>query len=295
MRINPVTINNLNFTSTSRTKYKNIGTDEEYIKPYYSAYEDYIAFMEGRNPAYSVVKIVNSNQTSFFRDDINDWLVYAKRIDEAFKGADKVNVYDFGCSDGSEPYTLAISLIEALGEEGAEKYFPIKAMDKDPFIIYSAKKGEICCTKKDFERINQNTGYKFDKYFEILHNKQNGDKIISPKEILRSKVEFSRKNATEGLSEVEPENSLVLTRNFLPYLSEDELKEAVIQMRKLKDSSRILIGDFDHEYSDGRVPWFLIHNGILEDGLFLKTDSKQISKRSDDDIRSDKYFGYSDD
>lgn len=295
MRINPISSSPLNFTSTSRTRYENTGTKQKYTKPYYSTSEDYISFIKGNNPDYHFVRVVNSNNTCFFRQDVRNWLIFAKKIDEEFKDAEKVNIYDFGCSDGSEPYTLAISLIEALGEDGAEKFFPIKAMDKDPIIINRAKKGKMYCSKKDFERINQNTAYKFDKYFDILENKRNGDKIISPKEILTSRVEFSRKSAASGLKEAEPEHSLVLTRNFLPYLSEDELKETMIQMRKLGETSRILIGNFDHENIDGSLPWFFAYSGIVQDGMFLKTNPSHRLKMSDDEIRECDYFGYSDD
>ena len=68
--------------------------------------------------------MVASNSTSFFRRDI-DWKSIGSTFDSQFpKG--KVNIYDFACSDGSEAYSLIITLIEQLGEKKAQRFFPIQ-------------------------------------------------------------------------------------------------------------------------------------------------------------------------
>lgn len=294
MKINP--INSINFTSTRRTTYQNTGTQKVYTRPYYSDYEDFLSLEKGENKNYYTVLIKNSNYSDFFRSDV-DWLKFADELNKEFKDKDKVNVYDFGCSDGSEAYSLIISLIETLGEKEAQKFFPIKASDKDPYIVNRAQKGLINCTKKDFARINEFSSDKFDKYFEIVKEQKNGDKIIRPKDILKSKVIFQKENIQDGIKNVERENSLVLARNFLHYLTEDELKNTLIEMRKLDESSLIVIGRFDEEnnMSVSTPPWFFNYAGIGCYKGFLKVNSQRVKEVSDEEIKKSPYVCYDED
>ena len=75
---------------------------------------------------------LNRNTTSFFRNDLI-WGDFADLLIDKYKNENKVNVYCYACSDGSEPYSVAMLLISRLGLEGAKKFFPIIAVDKDDF------------------------------------------------------------------------------------------------------------------------------------------------------------------
>ena len=94
------------------------------------------------------------NATFFYRNDLSlsdidgSWNDFRRVITEEFKEAPKVNVYNFACSDGSETYSLVMSLLEGLDKSEADKYFPIKAFDLDPIILDEAKSGEIPCNKE---------------------------------------------------------------------------------------------------------------------------------------------------
>ena len=58
------------------------------------------------------VDYIYSTQSSVFRTDL-DWL----------KDAEKVNVVCQACSDGSEPYTLALALIHSLGVDASKQTY----------------------------------------------------------------------------------------------------------------------------------------------------------------------------
>ena len=184
---------NLNFGTTRRTLYKNTETKQEYNKPYYTLYEDYVSFKKGTNPNFAIVKIKNSNATQFFREDMPysnnaDYSGFARFLNKHFSEG-KVNIYDFACSDGSEAYSIAISLIEEMGEEEAQRFFPIQAIDKDKYIIKEAANGIIECDTVDMRNIIANTHDKFDKYFEVLE--QNGENyLLKVKEPLKNAVNF---------------------------------------------------------------------------------------------------------
>ncbi len=72
------------------------------------------------------VDYIYSTQSSVFRTDL-DWLKFVKYLGIHFKDAEKVNVVCQACSDGSEPYTLALALIHSLGFEASKKILSYKS------------------------------------------------------------------------------------------------------------------------------------------------------------------------
>jgi chemotaxis methyl-accepting protein methylase len=103
----------------------------------------------------------------FFRYDLNTahtnkhttdgtWKGFRRTIIDNFKNAPKVNVYDFASSDGSEAYSFILSLLDELGEEEAQKFFPIQAYDIDSKMVSIAQGGLIPCDYDDVKRFLEN-------------------------------------------------------------------------------------------------------------------------------------------
>lgn len=191
-------------------------------------------------------KMLYRNTTNFFRDDL-DWLKFGEYIKNKYKDTKKVNIYCYGCSDGSEPLSIAI-LIRELFPEQNNKFFPIIAKDIDSTMIYLAKTGqnEVDCT--DFEMINKFTNNKFDKYVKTQKNLLGYEPIpakINP-ELLKD-IEFSVADIKEDLHTINPKNSIVFCRNFWPYITpETEQIRLVNELSsRLKDNSTLVIGGFD--------------------------------------------------
>ena len=67
--------------------------------------------------------------TCMFREDL-DWKKLGEFLETRFAKCSKVNTYVYGCSDGSEAYSLSILLQNKFGKD-AEKFFPIIAKDID--------------------------------------------------------------------------------------------------------------------------------------------------------------------
>ena len=255
MRISPINYSlnykPINFTSTQRSTYK---TEKQGIisKPFYDKECNFLGYWDDG-------KLLCSNATRFFRDDL-PWEYLGEKLDKLFPDGKKVNVFNFACSDGSEPYSLAICLIEQLGEEKAKRFFPIQASDKDSYIISKAKSGTIRATKEDIENISEISNGKIDKYFDVKRQ-YNGGYTLVAKDILKDNVKFSRKNFYDGLDDLKGENNLVLCRNFWGYLEEDEvIKSAKKLYKNLDKSSIVLIGVFDMDKNG--VPNFLAELGI---------------------------------
>ncbi len=286
MRINSVNIYSPSFTSCSRTKYKVKETGKEYTHQYYSMDPAYSLMVQGLNPNYSPVKIVNSNYTTFFRDDVKDWNATAKTLSNAFRDTDKVNVYNFACSDGSEPYSLAISLIETLGEEEAKKFFPINALDIDSIILNKAKKGELFCSNKEIKKINKYTSSKMDKYFEKVFDLGESDTIVRVLPILKDNVKFEKANFTEKIKQIDTPNNLILCRNFWRYLPHNKTAGALVALRHLGDNARFMFGDFDSADScDSTLPYHFAMAGITYDmANVYKINPKIAAKFTDEQI-----------
>lgn len=203
--------------------------------------------------------LLYENTTSFFRYDLNfahnsefkstgNWVGFRKTISDYFKNVSKVNVYDFASSDGSEAYSLITSLIEELGEKGAEKFFPILAYDIDSTMVEQAKAGKIPCNTDDIQRFNANiTHLQKDKYF-AFRKEQQGTLPYSfiAKKSLKQKVKFNLADIQSSIRNIEPSNSLVLCRNFWPYLSKEDRNNTILELsKKLDESSLVVIGCFD--------------------------------------------------
>ena len=270
MRIFPTKFTKLNFSSTDRTVYYN-KQDGRY------SLSNYTTATYNENDRENTTKMVYSNRTFFFRKDL-PWQSLAMYISKQFREVDKVNVYNFACSDGSEAYSLAIALIMRYGEEGAKKFFPIRASDIDKNIIEQAQKGIIKATSMDMVKLESNI-FKpktIQDFFEVERNFENNDfpYTLHPKKILTDNVEFKCESIEQGLDDVEKSNSLILARNFWRYLSAEELANASMKLRKnIDNSSRIIIGEFDkigdalstsygHSSYGDNLPMFLRHLGF---------------------------------
>ena len=266
----------INFGTTKRTTYgaNNIG---QVIKEFYD--KEYL----WKDNKYD--SIIVSNSTHFLRNDM-PWLYIGEKLEELYPDAKSVNIHNFACSDGSETYSLAICLIEQLGEERAKKYFPIRATDIDEYVISSAKRGKIRAKSDDIQRLKEVTNNQIWKYFDI--ESKGEDYILRPKEILRENVKFECKDFEEGLDEIKGGNNLVMCRNFWGYLDEDKTIRCAKKLyEKLNETSYAIIGNFD--MLGGEVPVFLSELGVDSEGDNWKEEMilKKYEGRSDGNYQNE--------
>ena len=199
------------------------------------------------------IDYIYSTQSSVFRTDL-DWLKFAKYLGIHFKDAEKANVVCQACSDGSEPYTLALALIHSLGLEASKKFFPIKAKDIDITNISSfAKRGIINLTKEDIEKLKIN-GINFDKYFSnsteqirLVNDTINNEvQTYKVNQNLRQFVDFQNQNLEDDASRlVDDSNTIFLCRNVLPYLGSYDARKVIYNLGKnMKKGSILSLGTY---------------------------------------------------
>ena len=207
------------------------------------------------------------NNTYMFRNDL-DWdnVIYEITKDKVPK-----KIYCYACSDGSEPYSIAIVLISKLGYEAAQKYFPIIARDLDEKMINSAKSGKINLSLADIKTINMYESKSeinfFDKFssnnIDIFCN----EGTVSDK--LRQCVEFEVGDICEDSRDFDYNNIVIFFRNALPYLSYEERSMLLATFaRNLNDKTAIVIGGYDKYIL--KSPLLHVQNNTF--GLMQPTD-----------------------
>lgn len=183
--------------------------------------------------------------TCFFREDLH-WDSFVKLLNQKYKMAEKVNIINHACSNGQEPYSLVIKLIQHLGKD-AEKFFPIQAKDFDSYNIENAKKGLIGINFNDIYQVNSGTKNNITQFFkyEKSYNSIN-DLTLVPKDNIKNKVIFSQSDILKDLEQKQPDNTVILCRNFWPYLSaKTREKLASLLAKNIGTNSLVAIGSFD--------------------------------------------------
>ncbi len=241
MNISPITnfyAKKPNFTSTRRTEY--------YLNPNNKNGDTFVSEVYAPNN----FPVKNSNVSVFFREDIEDdimcnWKDFARKLHSVLPKDEKINIYDFASSDGSEAYSLIISLMEALGEKEAERFLPIKAFDIDAGIVKRAKSNFIYASCEDIDKINNYTDGNLDKYFYLAKEKK-GDCLLLVRPILSSNVVFQQARIQDEAKNLNKPNSMIFARNMWKYLPIADRVSTFQELYNTMDkSSRIFLGDFD--------------------------------------------------
>lgn len=190
--------------------------------------------------------------TWFGREDIN-WKKLTEIMDSTFARKSSVNILNTACSDGSEPYTLAIVLDKL--SKFPEKYFPIKASDMSAKIIRQNNRRRIKMYINDFKNLSSFTdNFESEEYFADLGG-EDGETILAPrkikiKESLAQKVTFCKNNLIDVINNIKDEgNTVLICRNVFPYLKLNFDLEGLIDTigSKLKSGSLFITGKYDND------------------------------------------------
>ena len=157
------------------------------------------------------------NVTGFFRD-AETWEIVANEViprllDERQEEA-PLRVWSAGCASGEEPYTVAMLLAEALGEEGFQRRVKIYATDVDDEALSEAREAHF--TAKQLEKVAPALR---ERYF------QEANHGFSFRNDLRRAVIFGRNDLHRDppISRVD----LLVSRNTLMYFG-TELQQRIL-------------------------------------------------------------------
>lgn len=217
-----------------------------------------------------VEQLTHRNNTSIYRDS-TWWIDFGRFLNKFFSGTKQVNVYDWGCSNGSEPTTFVMHMFSNF-PKAAKKFTPVFAKDYDPVAIENAKKHELPLDFWEIHRINKYTGGQFLEFFRNIplyytdmffkseselisyYRKNNvGGRLANSftakiNEDYAKYINYEISDITTDFKEIKPENSLVMAKNFLPYLGDIKTYELMMNLSKqMKRKSVLVVGGYDLE------------------------------------------------
>jgi len=177
------------------------------------------------------------NTSEFFRNPESFKFLENEVLPELADKKRKIRIWSAPCSNGCEPYTLAIILTE-MGLRSSQ--FEIYASDLDPAILDEAKSGVYR------ENAVKNVSPELmKKYFKEDPTKDNFYVLDSK---IRNLVKFEEKDLING--RFDRDWDLILSRNFFIYLTKD-MKDQLIKkfLSVLNQDSYFFLGNTEYIFS----------------------------------------------
>jgi two-component system CheB/CheR fusion protein len=185
------------------------------------------------------------NVTAFFRDPAA-WQYVAEeivpQIISAKGGNEPIRVWSAGCASGEEPYTLAIIMSQALGEEGFRRRVKVYATDTDDDALNTARQARYSARDVDAVPVELRA-----KYFVNTA----GQYLFKPE--LRRSIIFGRHDLVQHapISRVD----LLVCRNTLMYFNTEAQNRILSRFHfALKDDGFLFLG---------RAEMLLTHGGLF--------------------------------
>jgi len=171
------------------------------------------------------------NTSEFYRNPKNYQHLQDKILPELLAKNNKLKIWSAPCSNGSEPYTVAIILTE-MGISSSR--YEILASDLDPDIISDARRGLY---KENAVKDVPDSILK--KYFTI---NDNSDKKYKLDRNIKNKVKFEKRDLIYG--KYIADWDLIISRNFFIYLTK-KLKGEIIKrfVSVLKKDGYLFLGN----------------------------------------------------
>lgn len=198
---------------------------------------------ENSNEIGDFINSITTNLTSFFRekhhfDYLRDTLV-PEIIDEG-RARNIIRVWSAGCSTGEEPYSLAITLREAL------KRYPgwtakILATDLDSEVVAKGKSGIYGA-----DRVSGLSSQLLKDWFD--KGKDDNEGFVRVKPMLREMIMFKQLNLM-GEWPVKPDIDIIFCRNVVIYFDKPTQEKLFDRFaNKLRECGHLFIGHSESLY-----------------------------------------------
>ncbi len=180
--------------------------------------EEYIELIsssrKGAEEVASFVDVVTTHKTSFFRTP-SLWNAVESELSDRLAGSGPVRAWSAACSNGQEPYSLAILLEHLRGSKAAT--WKIRASDVSKLAVKRAKAGEY--DAQDVQGAeNARPDWGVPRHFEAC-----GEKMVVKRE-LRERIQFSDHNL---LHPPRGTFDIVFLRNVIIYFSEEDTRRVI--------------------------------------------------------------------
>ncbi|MFA5891916.1 MAG: CheR family methyltransferase [Actinomycetota bacterium] len=199
-----------------------------------ASFGEYVDYLEVHPDEFAVLfNTILINVTHFFRDKAA-WDTLATDVIPqiiASKGPQEpIRVWSAGCASGEEPYSIAITLAEALGPEAFRERVKVYGTDVDEEALTQARQGSY--TSKNLEDVGPGLR---DRYFV-----QQGDRFVF-RDDLRRCIIYGRHDLVQDapISRLD----IVLCRNLLMYFNSDAQSRILDHLHfALNDAGVLFLG-----------------------------------------------------
>jgi chemotaxis protein methyltransferase CheR len=188
-----------------------------------STFTEYVELLErdkSKDELRSMVDVLTTNTTSFFRERVHFELI-ASRFAPRWKKLGKVRIWSAGCSTGQEPYTIAISLLDAAEGLSAK----ILATDISPRVLETARAGIY--RTDSLEGVPSATAK---KHFEQISTPEGPRVKVGPR--ARAMIDFGQLNL-QGPWPMHGPFQAIFCRNVMIYFEADTIRTLVKRYRSL--------------------------------------------------------------
>lgn len=177
----------------------------------FADYYDYVKTGEGTDEFIAMIDSLSTNLTSFFREDGHfralSRIVPELIRDAARRGRPRLSLWSAGCSSGEEPYTMAVTALEAAQGTGAD--IRILATDISTRVLKKAGQGIYPA-----ERVKSVPPDLLRRYFQVGQGNWAG--YYRVKKDVRDLVRFERFNLMDPPAPGDPCN-VIFCRNVMIY------------------------------------------------------------------------------
>jgi len=196
------------------------------------SYGDYFRLLmrqESRDELQIAVDLLTTNETYFFREPKHfDFL--REQVLPGLKGQGTVRIWSGACSSGEEPYSLAMTMADCLGEQAWE----ITASDISTRVLERARSGHY-----PMERMDDIPAPYLRRYCLKGVYDQEGTFLVERD--LRRRIQFMQINLNEPLPRL-AEFDVIFLRNVMIYFDMDTKREVVERMLpKLKTGGHFIV------------------------------------------------------
>lgn len=219
-------------------------------RPTFRAYVDLVESGDDPAEAQRLWNKIAIHQTEFFRNRPQYAGLTGKVLPEvlrvAARGGRSLTLWSAGCSSGEEPYSLAMSVLEALGSEAAQWSIKIVATDLSTDILERAAAGRY--EERQMEGV---TNEMREKYFEL----DQGRYVVKPR--LRDLIDFGVHNLARDPAPAAAvgHGDIVFCCNVTIYFSREALINAIATLEgSLRPGGYLFLG---HSESLWRQPHHL--------------------------------------
>lgn len=183
-----------------------------------SGYSEYAELLQGDlRELQTAVNLITTNETHFFREADHFSLLEKIILPDLKKTGRPLRFWSAACSSGQEPYSLAMTLADALG---LNTDWQIWATDISEKVLNKARKGLY-----SLEEASQIPESKCKSY--CLRGNQEYEGWFLIDRVLRERIQFLSLNLIQPLPEELSQFDVVLLRNVMIYF-EQEYKERLL-------------------------------------------------------------------